>query len=395
MIRGNQAYLPNIAASPDGPLRFNVDTQAFVNVIDGVNGDAADRRAARQVPQPPPRRARARAGQEEAVLRQRLGDRLHQPERQRQRLRRLGRQRPARQAERRPADGKLSFTVDADTTRYIDLNDPANPATERRQRRQEPAGHRDQPGGHAGLRDQLRVAQRVGRRPDHRQRAQGHPHRAAARAGLAGGDRRRSAPRCSSPRAATSTGPPARPSRPSERLSSEGWQSCASCHFEGLTDGVVWEFGAGPRKSVPLNATFNPRNRNEQRVLNYSAIFDEVEDFEVNIRNVSGPGPLAARRACQRLHAPAGPTDDEHLRPQPRPDHRRQRRHQPGAVRDQRRFAQRQRRPPAGDASRCPGSNTAVPAATALREWVQFAVRTPDGPVHAQRSRQPPVLARR
>ena len=25
--------------------------------------------------------------------------------------------------------GKLAFTVDADTTRYIDLNDPANPAT--------------------------------------------------------------------------------------------------------------------------------------------------------------------------------------------------------------------------------------------------------------------------
>ena len=38
VIRGNRAYLPNIAASPDGPLRFNVDTQAFVNVIDGVNG---------------------------------------------------------------------------------------------------------------------------------------------------------------------------------------------------------------------------------------------------------------------------------------------------------------------------------------------------------------------
>ena len=56
----------------------------------------------------------------------------------------------------------------------------------------------------------------------------------------------------------------------------------------------VWEFGVGPRKSVPLNATFNPHNRNEQRVLNYSAIFDEVEDFEINVRNVSGPGNLAA-----------------------------------------------------------------------------------------------------
>ena len=70
-----------------------------------------------------------------------------------------------------------------------------------------------------------------------------------------------------------------------DRLSSQGWQSCASCHFKGLIDGVVWQFAAGPRKSVPLNATFNPFNRTQQRLLNYSAIFDEVEDFEANIRN--------------------------------------------------------------------------------------------------------------
>ena len=36
VMRGNQAYLPNIAASPSGPLRFNVDTQAFVSVLDGA-----------------------------------------------------------------------------------------------------------------------------------------------------------------------------------------------------------------------------------------------------------------------------------------------------------------------------------------------------------------------
>jgi hypothetical protein len=75
----------------------------------------------------------------------------------------------------------------------------------------------------------------------------------------------------------------------SERLSSEGWQSCASCHPDGLTDGVVWQFPAGPRKSVPLNATFSPASPDSnQRILNYSAIFDEVEDFELNIRAVSG-----------------------------------------------------------------------------------------------------------
>ncbi|KPV48332.1 hypothetical protein SE17_38625, partial [Kouleothrix aurantiaca] len=31
VIRGGRAYLPNIAASPTGPLKFNVDTQAFLN----------------------------------------------------------------------------------------------------------------------------------------------------------------------------------------------------------------------------------------------------------------------------------------------------------------------------------------------------------------------------
>jgi YVTN family beta-propeller protein len=76
-----------------------------------------------------------------------------------------------------------------------------------------------------------------------------------------------------------------------ERLSSEGWQSCASCHPDGLTDGVIWQFASGPRKSIPLNGTFSPASPDtDQRVLNYSAVFDELEDFELNIRGVSG-GP--------------------------------------------------------------------------------------------------------
>jgi len=35
-IKGNRAYLPNNAASPDGPVRFNVNVQAFLSVIDTV-----------------------------------------------------------------------------------------------------------------------------------------------------------------------------------------------------------------------------------------------------------------------------------------------------------------------------------------------------------------------
>jgi len=38
VIRGDRAYLPNIAASPTGPLRFNLDTHAFVSLVGGVTG---------------------------------------------------------------------------------------------------------------------------------------------------------------------------------------------------------------------------------------------------------------------------------------------------------------------------------------------------------------------
>lgn len=73
-----------------------------------------------------------------------------------------------------------------------------------------------------------------------------------------------------------------------DRLSNEGWSGCFSCHPFGLTDGVVWIFGAGPRRTLPLHSTFNPADPNDQKILNYSAIFDEVQDFEANIRGVSG-----------------------------------------------------------------------------------------------------------
>src|SRR4030095_7772248 len=33
VIKGDHAYLPNTAASPNGPVRFNVNLQAFLSVI--------------------------------------------------------------------------------------------------------------------------------------------------------------------------------------------------------------------------------------------------------------------------------------------------------------------------------------------------------------------------
>ncbi len=72
------------------------------------------------------------------------------------------------------------------------------------------------------------------------------------------------------------------------RLSNEGWGSCVACHGFGRTDNVVWMFGAGPRRSVPLHWSFNPVDADDIRALNHSAINNDIQDFESNIRDVSG-----------------------------------------------------------------------------------------------------------
>src|SRR5438094_6987931 len=104
----------------------------------------------------------------------------------------------------------------------------------------------------------------------------------------------------------TSIGPPgtadsARP--PAGRMSDSGWGNCYNCHPRGLTDGVTWMFGDGPRQTISMESTAeHPQppgsliNMNgapllpsfKQRVLNWSAVRDEVQDFELNIRGVSG-----------------------------------------------------------------------------------------------------------
>lgn len=86
----------------------------------------------------------------------------------------------------------------------------------------------------------------------------------------------------------------------------EGWSSCGSCHPDGLTDNVTWSFPAGPRQTVSQDGTFSHGpGAQKQRVLNWTAIFDEHHDFERNVRDVSGGiGVIttAANRAdCNQL----------------------------------------------------------------------------------------------
>jgi len=69
----------------------------------------------------------------------------------------------------------------------------------------------------------------------------------------------------------------------------QGWNSCASCHPDGLTDNVTWYFARGPRQTTSLDGTYgDKKDATKRRVLNWTGIFDEVHDFELNTRGNSG-----------------------------------------------------------------------------------------------------------
>jgi MYXO-CTERM domain-containing protein len=68
------------------------------------------------------------------------------------------------------------------------------------------------------------------------------------------------------------------------RMTQHGYISCASCHLDGFEDGRVWDFtdrGEGLRNTTSL---LGKRGIGQGR-LHWSANFDEVQDFEHDIRN--------------------------------------------------------------------------------------------------------------
>ncbi len=71
------------------------------------------------------------------------------------------------------------------------------------------------------------------------------------------------------------------------RMSRESYISCASCHVDGGQDGMVWDFterGEGLRNTITLEGRAGLGHGN----LHWTANFDEVQDFENDIRNGFG-----------------------------------------------------------------------------------------------------------
>lgn len=70
------------------------------------------------------------------------------------------------------------------------------------------------------------------------------------------------------------------------RLAADRYMSCAGCHDDGGHDGRVWDltgFGEGLRNTVSLRG-----RKGAQGFLHWSNNFDEVQDFEGQIRNLAG-----------------------------------------------------------------------------------------------------------
>jgi cytochrome c peroxidase len=71
------------------------------------------------------------------------------------------------------------------------------------------------------------------------------------------------------------------------RMNRDGYLSCASCHLDGESDGQVWDFthrGEGLRNTIPLVGRAGP----EHGKVHWTANFDEIQDFEHDIREDFG-----------------------------------------------------------------------------------------------------------
>ncbi|MBZ0283796.1 MAG: hypothetical protein K8L97_23870 [Anaerolineae bacterium] len=86
------------------------------------------------------------------------------------------------------------------------------------------------------------------------------------------------------------------------RLSAQNWLSCANCHFDGMSDGRVWQgFTDGPRNTPVLY------NLLETAPYNWSGNWDELADAELKVRLLQGgTGLIDASSISPALGDPHG-----------------------------------------------------------------------------------------
>lgn len=90
------------------------------------------------------------------------------------------------------------------------------------------------------------------------------------------------------------------------RMSRDSYISCAGCHLDGGADLRVWDFtdrGEGLRRTIPLNGRGGMMNG----PVHWTANFDEIQDFENDIRNAFGGTGFLSEADWSGHNATLGP----------------------------------------------------------------------------------------
>lgn len=94
------------------------------------------------------------------------------------------------------------------------------------------------------------------------------------------------------------------------KASDNGWSSCSSCHNDGLSDGVTWFFPTGPRQTIPLDGFFAKSDVSNQRISNWNAVRGSITDFNNNSRNIQGGDGYANDSSLVFNHGPVQGVSD-------------------------------------------------------------------------------------
>ena len=89
------------------------------------------------------------------------------------------------------------------------------------------------------------------------------------------------------------------------RMSAEGYMSCATCHADGGHDGRVWDF-TGRGEGLRNTATMHGRAGTAHGNVHWSANFDEIQDFENDMRNAFGGSGFMSDADFAARGAPLG-----------------------------------------------------------------------------------------
>jgi len=89
------------------------------------------------------------------------------------------------------------------------------------------------------------------------------------------------------------------------RLTRAGYMACAHCHPDGDQDGLVWDFG-GRGEGVRNTLSLHGRAGTGHGPLHWSANFDEVQDFEHDLRGPNGGRGLLSEADWQATSDPLG-----------------------------------------------------------------------------------------